>query len=268
MPTIRRPAVAGMFYPADKPSLESAVRILLSTSRPTTFPQRPKALIVPHAGYIYSGETAAAAYASLAPYAREISRVILLGPAHRVPLHGLALPGVDAFATPLGIITLDAQAIALLANLKQLSVNAAAHAAEHSLEVQLPFLQSVLGPFTLVPLTVGDARAEDIAESLEMLWGGPETLIVISSDLSHFLSYEDAQVIDRDTTDQILAMTSLDSYQQACGALPINGFMLSAKRHHLHPQLIAQCNSGDTAGDKKRVVGYASFAFLEEDGHD
>ena len=256
-----------MFYSADKPSLENEVHTLLSAARPTTFAQRPKALIVPHAGYIYSGETAASAYASLAPYADKISRVILFGPAHRVHLHGLALPGVDAFATPLGTVALDKQAIASLANLKQVSVNAAVHAAEHSLEVQLPFLQSALGQFTLVPLAVGDARAEDIAAVLDTLWGGPETLIVISSDLSHFLSYEDAQVIDRNTTDQILAMEPLDSYHQACGALPINGFLLSAQRHHLRPQLIALCNSGDTAGDKKRVVGYASFAFIEGTCH-
>ena len=193
--------------------------------------------------------------------------MILLGPAHRVSLRGLALPGVEAFASPLGNIELDKNAIASIAHLKQVSVNAGAHAAEHSLEVQLPFLQSVFPKFTLVPLVVGNATSEEVAEVLEMLWGGPETLIVISSDLSHFLPYEDAQTIDQATTERILSMKALDNYQQACGALPINGFLVSAKRHHLRPHLIALCNSGDTSGDKKRVVGYASFAFVEESAH-
>jgi len=263
---IRPPAVAGTFYPAQPATLANDVRAMLAAARPTVV-AGPKALIVPHAGYIYSGATAAAAYASMAKYAATITRVILLGPAHRVAIRGLALPGANAFATPLGTIELDREAIASLADLPQVGISAATHAAEHSLEVQLPFLQSILGEFKLLPLAVGNASADEVAEVLDRLWGGDETLIVISSDLSHFLAYDQATAIDRATAENILSLQPLQDYQQACGAIPINGLLLAAKRHHLRPQLIAQCNSGDTAGDRQRVVGYASFAFFEEPGN-
>lgn len=267
MQNIRQSAVAGMFYPARRESLEQDVRALLASADTKTANYLPKALIVPHAGYIYSGATAAAAYANLTKNAAGITRVVLLGPAHRVPVRGLALPDADAFATPMGTVKLDMNSIRSITDLKQVVTSSAAHAAEHSLEVQLPFLQSVLGEFKLVPLVVGSASAAEVAEVLDKLWGGPETLIVISSDLSHFLPYEEARAIDRDTTNQILALEPLRDHQQACGAIPINGFFLSARRHHLRPQLIDLCNSGDTAGDKSRVVGYASFAFFEDEPH-
>jgi MEMO1 family protein len=264
MQTIRQPAVAGSFYPARRESLDAGIHAFLASAPNNTSTDRPKALIVPHAGYIYSGHTAAAAYASLVKYSAGITRVVLIGPAHRIPIQGVALPSVNAFGTPLGTVELDKEAIKAIAGMKQVEVSAASHAAEHSLEVQLPFLQTVLGKFKLVPLLVGDANADDVSDVLDKIWGGSETLIVVSSDLSHFLTYEDAQAIDQNTTDSILSLEPLRSYEQACGAIPINGFLISAKRHHLRPRLIELCNSGDTAGDKNRVVGYASFAFTEE----
>ncbi len=266
--TIRQPAVAGTFYPARRDLLERDVRAFLASNKVDARHDRPKALIVPHAGYVYSGATAAAAYASLVKIVAGISRVVLIGPAHRVAVRGLALPDVDAFATPLGAVKLDKDAIKLISGLKQVVLSSAAHAAEHSLEVQIPFLQSVLGEFKLVPLVVGDASASEVAEVLDRLWGGPETLIVISSDLSHFLTYEKACAIDRKTVDSILSLSPLHNHQHACGAIPINGLLISAKRHHLQPQLIDLCNSGDTAGDKSRVVGYAAFAFVGEQPHE
>lgn len=226
-------------------------------------PEQPKALIAPHAGYVYSGRVAGLAYARLEPFAATIRRVVLLGPAHRVALRGLALPEADRFSTPLGEVTIDHDAVRLLAGLKQVSVSGAVHAEEHSLEVQLPFLQSVLRDFTFVPLAVGDASVEEVAEVLDVLWGGPETLIVISSDLSHYLPYETARKKDHDTVDKILRGELLDSFEQACGALPIDGLVQAARRHGLRPRLVSQCNSGDTAGDRQRVVGYAAIEFLE-----
>ena len=189
--------------------------------------------------------------------------MILLGPVHRVPVRGLALPAATVFATPLGDIEIDQLAVARIKNLPQVVVSAAVHEQEHSLEVQLPFLQSVLIDFKLVPLAVGDATAEEVAEVLNVLWGGPETLIVISSDLSHFLPYQTAQAVDAQTVQSILKLSSTLDHQQACGGTPVNGLLLAARQHQLQPHLLDLCNSGDTAGDKNRVVGYASFAFDE-----
>ena len=264
MNSIRPPAVAGTFYPASPAILKQDVAQLLASTavRPSEATQ-PKALIVPHAGYIYSGQTAAEAYALLRPYADRIRRVVLLGPAHRVAVKGLALPSVASFATPLGSIELDQAACTRLQQLPQIVISDAAHAAEHSLEVQLPFLQKMLGSFTLVPLAVGDASAQDVAAVLEQLWGGPETLIVVSSDLSHFHRYDDARRIDDHTVQTILQGRLLHSYEQACGAAPINGLLHIAPAHGLTARLISSCNSGDSAGDRSRVVGYASFVFAE-----
>lgn len=268
MQTIRPPAVAGIFYPGDKQVLADDVAELLNTATSSmnqaTSPMPPKAIVVPHAGYIYSGKTAAIAYARLAAGRRFIKRVILLGPVHRVPVRGLALPGADIFATPLGEVSLDKEAIAMLAGLKQVVVSPAVHALEHSLEVQLPFLQAVLNDFKLVPLAVGDATPSEVAEVLDMLWGGPETVIVVSSDLSHYLPYELAQSVDQNSVQDILALKGSLTHHQACGGTPINGLIQAAKEHHLHPRLLDLCNSGDTAGDKQRVVGYASLMFSEE----
>ena len=263
---IRPPAVAGTFYPAQREAIAKDISTLLAAAQtriPSTA-QIPKAIIVPHAGYIYSGPIAASAYACLLAARTIIKRVVLLGPVHRVPVRGLALPGADVFTTPLGNIPIDQGAVALLANMRQVVESPSAHAQEHSLEVQLPFLQQVLADFSLVPLAVGDATPEEVAQVLERLWGGPETLIVISSDLSHFLPYRVAQQVDGDTVAHILGLREPLSHEQACGGTPVNGLLLAAKRHHLEPQLLDLRNSGDTAGDKDRVVGYASFAFMEE----
>jgi len=259
MSTIRPPAVAGMFYPADPGRLAHDVQQLLGDAR--HFDLVPKALIVPHAGYVYSGAIAATAYATLRDVASRIRRVVLLGPTHRVAVRGLALPGADAFDTPLGSVPLDAAGARAIARLPQVGISAQAHALEHSLEVQLPFLQSVLTDFTLLPLAVGMATAEEVAEVLETVWGGDETLIVISSDLSHYLPYATAQRIDNETAQSILELRQPIDHDHACGGTPISGLIVAAQMHHLAPHLLDLRNSGDTAGSHDQVVGYASFAF-------
>jgi hypothetical protein len=265
MTRIRPPAVAGSFYPARREDLRKLVDNLLhdaGTGHATPAP--PKALIAPHAGYIYSGPVAAHAYARLLPYARQITRVILLGPVHRVPVRGLALPGTDGFATPLGTVRIDTDAAASVSHLPQVTTSADAHMPEHSLEVHLPFLQQVLTDFRLLPLAVGDASAREVADVLDILWGGPETLIVVSSDLSHYLPYEQARRTDSETCKAILSLSQTPvRHDRACGGTPVSGLLLAAQRHHLHPQLLDLRNSGDTAGDRDRVVGYAAFAFNE-----
>ncbi len=259
MTDVRPAAVSGMFYPADPRQLAHEVQEFLSAARPQAL--RPKALIVPHAGYIYSGAIAASAYATLKDIAPHIRRVVLLGPTHRVAVRGLALPDTEAFDTPLGRVKLDTGAMRSIAHLPQIVASSKAHALEHSLEVQLPFLQSVLPDFTLLPLAVGMATAEEVAEVLETLWGGDETLIVISSDLSHYLPYADAQFADKKTADDILKLRQPIDHEQACGGTPISGLIVAARKHHLKPNLLDLRNSGDTAGSQDRVVGYAAFAF-------
>lgn len=262
MQSTRPPAVAGMFYPADAGVLASDINAMLAGAAESTFV--PKALIVPHAGYVYSGPIAAAAYAALRNIAGSIRRVVLLGPTHRVAVRGLALPDAEAFSTPLGDVPLDVEAMRRIAHFPQVSVSARAHALEHSLEVQIPFLQTVLAEFVLLPLAVGSATEEEVAEVLESLWGGPETLIVVSSDLSHYLPYEMARRMDSATSQSILNMESGITHDHACGATPINGLLRVAQRHHLKPHLLDLRNSGDTAGPREGVVGYAAFAFAEE----
>ncbi|HMW18395.1 MAG TPA: AmmeMemoRadiSam system protein B [Accumulibacter sp.] len=266
--SVRPAAVAGMFYPDAAEILARDLRAFLARSSGARSPRPPKAVIVPHAGYIYSGATAAAVYASLAGACDVIRRVVLLGPCHRVAIDGLALPSVSGFATPLGVVPLDQAALTMLRALPQVTVSDAAHALEHSLEVQLPFLQTVLAPFTLVPLAVGRATPIQVAEVIDTLWGGEETLIVVSSDLSHYLSYAESQKIDQLTAEQILTLRPHIEHQQACGATPVNGLLLAAAKHRLQPRLVALCNSGDTAGDKRRVVGYGAFTFAAERGND
>jgi AmmeMemoRadiSam system protein B len=259
MSAIRPPAVAGMFYPADPGQLAHVVQQLLGEAR--HFDLVPKALIVPHAGFIYSGAIAATAYATLRDVASRIRRVVLLGPTHRVAVRGLALPGADAFDTPLGRVTLDTAAAQAIAHLPQVGISPQAHALEHSLEVQLPFLQNVLSDFKLLPLAVGMATAEEVAEVLEAVWGGDETLIVISSDLSHYLPYASAQRIDNETAQSILELRQPIDHDHACGGTPISGLIVAAQKHRLAPHLLDLRNSGDTAGSHDQVVGYASFAF-------
>jgi AmmeMemoRadiSam system protein B len=264
MNTVRPPAVAGTFYPAAASTLARDVGMLLADAKLAALDKPvPKAIIAPHAGYIYSGPTAATAYARLAPARGAVTRVVLLGPVHRVPVRGLALPGAAMLATPLGTIAIDADAVAMLAKMPQIVVSPAAHALEHSLEVHLPFLQTVLEDFSLIPLAVGDATADEVAQVLDELWGGAETLIVVSSDLSHYLRYEEAQAKDRVTASAILDLRTDISHEQACGGTPVNGLLLAARHRGLTPQLLDLRNSGDTAGDRDRVVGYGAFAFYE-----
>ncbi len=266
MATFRPSAVAGSFYPGEPQALTGEVDELLDTVE--NFEVRfghPKVLIVPHAGYIYSGATAAHAYSELVAARGLVTRVVLLGPVHRVAVRGLALPGVDLFATPLGKIPVDADGVAALKDLPQVVTSAPAHAMEHSLEVQLPFLQRVLGTFSLVPLAVGDATSAQVAEVLERLWGGPETLIVISTDLSHYHEYDTARKIDEDTIGRIARLEPGLNHQQACGATPLNGLLSLARTKGLTIRRLAACNSGDTAGGRGRVVGYSAFALDEGD---
>src|SRR3954469_4647259 len=264
MSSVRPAAVAGTFYPASASVLARDVEALLARAAERTAGQPvPKAIIAPHAGYVYSGPVAAAVYARLAPARDVIKRVVLLGPVHRVPGRGLGLPAAQSMATPLGNITIDATAGTALKKLPQVTVSAPAHAMEHSLEVHLPFLQQALSDFSLVPLAVGDATADEVAQALDLLWGGAETLIVISSDLSHYLGYADAQAVDRVTAQAILDMRATISHEQACGGTPVNGLLQTARRRGLTPELLDLRNSGDTAGDRNRVVGYGSFAFHE-----
>ena len=262
----RPAAVAGMFYPGSPAVLARDLRQMLAAiaAPAAAGSRRVKAIIAPHAGYIYSGPIAASVYAPLAELGAGIRRVVLLGPTHRVAVNGLALPAASAFATPLGVVPVDQQAVAAIAHLPQVVVSDAAHAAEHSLEVQLPFLQTVLGDFGLLPLAVGRASPAQVAEVLECLWGGDETLFVISSDLSHYLPYAAARATDGDTARHIVALDAHIDHQQACGATPVNGLLLAARRHGLRARLIDLRNSGDTAGDRSRVVGYGAFCFSEE----
>ena len=264
--TVRPAAVAGLFYPGDAATLRAQIAGLLGAAGTPARDAAPKILLAPHAGYVYSGAVAAEAYATLGAAARErIRRVVLLGPSHRVALRGLAAPTVEAFETPLGRIAIDRAALDSLADLPQVVARDDAHASEHALEVQLPFLQTVLADFRLVPLVVGHATPEAVAEVIARLWGGEETLIVISSDLSHYLPYARAQAADRATIDAVLRLDPALDHEQACGATPLAGALLAARAHGLAPRLLALCNSGDTAGDRARVVGYAAVAFERND---
>ncbi len=264
MTQVRPAAVAGMFYPRDARELKREVAELIDGVE-NLAPRfgHPKALIVPHAGYLYSGPVAARAYDELAAARGVVKRVVLLGPVHRVPVRGLALPGAEAFDTPLGRIPVDAEAVRMLAPFRQVVTSPAAHATEHSLEVQLPFLQKMLGEFSLLPLAVGDARPQEVLEVIDRLWGGPETLFVISTDLSHYHGYEDARRIDRATLSRIAAFDTDINHEEACGATPLNGFLAAARLHGLSIRLVGACNSGDTAGGKDRVVGYSAFSLYE-----
>lgn len=258
----RTAAVAGAFCPASRAELLHDVSALLAGAAADGLPA--KAFIVPHAGHVYSGPIAASVYAALARRTPRPTRVVLLGPSHHVGFAGIALPGCEPFETPLGQISLDVEAMTRLSRFGQVRELPRAHAREHSLEVQLPFLQRALGDFVLVPLVVGDARPGDVADVLEALWGGAETVVLVSSDLSHFLPSAEARVIDGETARRIVALdaTPLDG-EEACGCRPVNGLLEVARRRGLSARVLDLRNSGDTAGDSSRVVGYGAFAFTE-----
>jgi AmmeMemoRadiSam system protein B len=252
-----------LFYPGRPNSLRTELGELLDPAGSVPAGRAPKLLIVPHAGYVYSGPVAAAAYGRLRGIARSVRRVVLLGPTHRVAVRGVAIPTASAFATPLGDVQLDLETLQRLAAMPHVVTSDAAHASEHSLEVQLPFLQTVLADFRLVPLAVGSIAGDDLANVLDTIWGGDETLIVVSSDLSHYHPYAEAKALDRSTVERILALATGIDHEHACGATPINAALALARRRGLQPQLLAMSNSGDTAGDRSRVVGYCAIAFTE-----
>jgi len=258
MPAIRQAAVAGLFYPGDARTLSTMVESLLAGAPAAS--TEPRALIAPHAGYIYSGPTAAVAYAQLRARRGRIRRVLLLGPSHRVAFGGLALCSAERYATPLGDIAIDGEACQALLDLSQVAVLDSAHAEEHSLEVHLPFLRTVLDDFLLIPVVVGDAGPDAVADVVEAFWDEPDTFIVVSSDLSHFLDYASAVRVDRETTQAIEARAHNLRPEQACGCRVINGLMKVAQKHALAVKTLDVRNSGDTAGDRNRVVGYGAYA--------
>jgi hypothetical protein len=255
----RAAAVAGYFYDANPDRLEHDVSQLLD-AQCTEIGAFPEALIVPHAGYIYSGPVAASAYKCLLIDPDQVKRVLLIGPAHRVYVDGMAIPSVDYFATPLGDIPLDREALDRIRDLPGVRILDEAHRQEHSLEVQLPFLQTVLHDFSLAPVVVGGAEPAEVAAVIDALADDPHRLVVISSDLSHFHEYDEARQIDAQTCERILHKSATLRGEQACGAAAINGLMASRWSDHLQVRLLRACNSGDTAGDRNRVVGYAAFA--------
>lgn len=258
-----RPAVLpDRFYPADPQTLANTVDALLSEAQPPDQPDIPKLLIIPHAGYVYSGKIAALAYSCVRSRISEIQRVVLLSPTHRVGIPGIALPESDFFSTPLGDIPIDVEAGNRLRDLAYVTKSDRVHAEEHAIEVHLPLLQRLLSKgFNLVPLAVGSASPDMVAEVLNRLWGDQETLIVISSDLSHFHPYDEAEKKDQGTSQKILSLDNTVQPDEACGSFAINGALLVARQRGLSPSLIKRCNSGDTAGNPDRVVGYGSFAF-------
>ncbi len=265
MRTVRPPAVAGRFYPARASELRRLVDGHIRQARDDimSVPAAPKAMLVPHAGYIYSGSTAARGYALLESMSSVIRRVVLIGPAHYVSLDGMALSRAHAFSTPLGKVTVDHDRDEDLRGLVGVVTSDGAHALEHSLEVQLPFLQRVLGNFSLIPVVVGRATPDEVAALIDACWAGPETLVLISSDLSHYLPYDDAEATDSDTLQRILSLDGPLPARRACGARGVDGMLKVAASRRLSPMLLDRRNSGDTAGDRQRVVGYATVSFAE-----
>lgn len=259
---VRHPVVAGSFYPSDADELRQLVQFCLAGARRSALRHLMKAFILPHAGLIYSGSIAGSGYLQLEDDRGTIQRIILLGPSHHVAFRGLAVSTGSVFATPLGEIPVDEAAVESVLDFPGVQMMEAAHAREHSLEVHLPFLQMVLGHFHLVPLVVGDAREAEVAAVLEQLWGGPETRIIISSDLSHYHDYAVAHRLDMETAARIEKLRPVDP-DQACGSVPLNGLLHAARHHQLTPHTLDLRNSGDTAGSRSRVVGYGAFAFTE-----
>ncbi len=261
MAITRGPEVAGLFYPDNAEDIHNLLAKYFAQAKPSN--NQPKAIIAPHAGFIYSGPIAANAYACLK--GRSISRVILLGPAHRYGFEGVAIPTAEAMLTPLGEVPIDDVLRSKVSHLSGVQLFDKPFDGEHCLEVQLPFLQKLLKDFTVLPVVVGIDGGDAAAEIIDSLWGGDETLIVISSDLSHFLEYEQAQYRDKKTVQAILDLIPEKlNGRGACGCYPIQGLLKAAKKHPLKGKLLDLRNSGDTAGDKSRVVGYAAMHFMEQ----
>lgn len=269
MSPTRPAAVAGMFYESNPSRLQQDVQGFLGEA---TLPAHavsavPKAIIVPHAGYVYSGPVAGSAYATVKALAGQIKRIVLMGPAHRVYIDGIAASTARAFATPLGNVAVDQDTIRELAEeFGFLRYADEVHTMEHSLEVQLPFLQEIFEDFVLLPFAVGGASPDQVEALLDRLWGGAETLIVISSDLSHYRSYEAAREIDGFTAAQIRQLVAARlTGEHACGYLPISGLLQAASKRGLKCEVLDTRSSGDTAGPRDRVVGYGAFAFYADE---
>ncbi len=262
MSGVRPAAVAGTFYPAQPGALRAALDTAFGDARvPPAGAPVPKALVAPHAGYVYSGAVAASAYATLAPARAKVTRVVLLGPNHRAPLDGVAASSADAFATPLGLVPVDVDARARALALPSARVDDTVHALEHGLEVHLPFLQTVLGDIQVLPLIVGQCDTADVVALLDELWDGRETVVIVSTDLSHYHRYDDAVALDRRTIAAIVALRSHGiGDRDACGAYPLRGFLESAAARGMQAEVLDVRNSGDTAGDRERVVGYGAVA--------
>lgn len=261
MSNIRYPAVAGQFYPGEARRLKEAVDKYLSDSSIES-EKPPKAIVAPHAGYIYSGPIAGTAFKYLSTTNGNVRKVVLIGPAHTAATRGLAASAARAFATPLGNVPVDRQSIKAIESLEQVEVYERAHSQEHCLEVQLPFLQRIFSDFEIVPLVVGEATTDEVAEVLDRLWGGDETVVVISSDLSHYHDYATARRLDRQTSDNIEDLQPVLE-GQACGRRAINGLLQLAKRRKMKVKTVDLRNSGDTAGPRDRVVGYGAYIFWE-----
>ncbi len=261
MQAVRSPAVAGSFYPGNSRELADTVDRMLAQA--ATDDPAPKVIVAPHAGFVYSGPVAASVYQRLRNRRTEITRVVLLGPSHRVGFRGIAATSASAYETPLGRIPIAAEAVSSVIGMADTGFLDEAHAREHSLEVHLPFLQRTLGQFELVPLVVGDAAPSAVAQVLEALWGGPETLIVISSDLSHYHDYPTAQRLDDKTSRKIISLSSTLSSEEACGCRPLNGLLRVASDRGLAVEQVDVRNSGDTAGPRDRVVGYGAYVINE-----
>ena len=264
---VRPPAVAGLFYPAEPARLRADVEAMLQAARSAVGAgdTPPAALIVPHAGYVYSGPTAALAWARAGALRGRVRRVVMLGPTHRVGVRALALPGCRAMDTPLGPVTVEVPPqIEALAVTGLVVTRPDVHAAEHSLEVQLPFLATVLPGADVVPLAVGWVAPDRAAEAILPFLGSPDTLVVVSSDLSHYLPQTEARRVDDATIERILALRADIDHEEACGATGVNALLLAAGQRGLRPRLLGAATSADTIGDPARVVGYAAVAFHEE----
>ena len=261
---VRPPAVAGLFYPAEPARLRADVEAMLEAARPADSAPAPAALIVPHAGYVYSGPTAALAWARAGALRGRVRRVVMLGPTHRVGVRALALPGCRAMDTPLGPVTVEVPPqIEELAATGLVVTRPDVHAAEHSLEVQLPFLATVLPGADVVPLAVGWVAPDRAAEAILPFLGSPDTLVVVSSDLSHYLPQTEARRVDDATIERILALRADIGHEEACGATGVDALLLAAAEQGLSPRLLGAATSADTVGTPDRVVGYAAVGFYK-----
>src|SRR3990167_659860 len=259
---IKQPSVAGFFYPADPAELKQMVSTLLAAARPISLNSPPKAVIVPHAGLVYSGSTAALVYNALAPFKQHYKKIVLLAPAHRFLIHGIAYHAATQFASPLGLIEVETALLRKISACSRVENINQAFEGEHALEVQFPFLQAIFSDYKIVPLLVGNTPSETVEGVLQTIRDESDTLILISSDLSHYLQYDAAKAIDQKTIHSILALDS-GSIQpnQACGSISVKAYLSFAKKNKLQAQCLGACNSGDTVGSKDRVVGYGSFCF-------